>query len=262
MAGYTSPRGQSAGNLVYLLLDANVTAAYYLPRSIRSQKARDRIENLLDSVRSGGSDHFLYIPNFCIAETFSVFMKYAYGHWNRHVRSKKGADKRVDKRVYESLVWQFADDIHNGKFFYQYELSRYHILGIQLVAPVDHYFQITRGRKNHNPAGTLDHLIISMGIQLAHVHGQDNVAIVTADDRLSRIVEKCKSGLSADTVKKLKLHIAREVLGRDFDADLFPECINLKHTTNTRLGTLLGAWPLPVPKKPTKSDVYRETRIP
>ena len=63
---------------MYLLLDANVTAGYYLSRSLDSKRAASRIENILNSIRSGATDHFLYIPNFCIAEVFSTFMKYAF----------------------------------------------------------------------------------------------------------------------------------------------------------------------------------------
>lgn len=126
----------------YLLCDANVVAAYYLPRSMRSVRARTRIEAILNAVRSGGGNHFLYIPNICIAEVFSVFAKYSFGRWNRHLK-KQGT---IDSRVYKSLVKQFETDIHNGHFFYQYELSRYHVLGVDLVAPVDHYFQISRGK--------------------------------------------------------------------------------------------------------------------
>ncbi len=79
---------------------------------------------------------------------------------------------------------QFHEDIHNGRFIYQYELSRYHILGINLVAPIDHHFQITRGKdQRHEPMGTFNHPIISMGIQLAHIHGSASVAILSSDDR-------------------------------------------------------------------------------
>src|SRR5690625_5821185 len=73
---------------MYLLLDANVTAGYYLPRSLNSKKAKDRIANIFDSARSGRSDFFFYLPNFCVAEVFSVFMKHSFGAWNSHVKKK------------------------------------------------------------------------------------------------------------------------------------------------------------------------------
>jgi hypothetical protein len=43
---------------MYLLLDTNVTAAYYLSRSMNSPCVCKRIENIFDSVRSGATKHF------------------------------------------------------------------------------------------------------------------------------------------------------------------------------------------------------------
>jgi len=238
---------------MYFLLDSNVVAGYYLPKSLNSKKARKRIELILNFIREDKKDNFLYIPNFCVAEVFSVFMKYTYSAWNRHVKTKG----TIDARIYNSLVNQFQSDIHNGKFFYHLELTRYHVLGINLVAPIDHYYQISRKtdkKKRIVPMGTFDHLIISMGINLAHIHGPDNVCIISADDRLTNILDKCKSGISKQTIKKLKLQIAEEVTGKPFGPKLFPHHLNLKTATTTDLNKIFGEWPLPVKKVP---KVYR-----
>lgn len=236
---------------MWFLLDANVTAGYYLPRSLNSKTAAKRIESIIDSVRSGVRNDFFYIPNICIAEVFSVFMKHCFGEWNKHLK-KKGT---IDSRVYERLVRQFQADIHNGHFLYHYELNRYHVLGINLVAPIDHYFKISRGqKKNVIPMGTFDHLIISMGMHLAHIHGPENVCILSADDRLTDILKKCKSGIKKSTVKKLKLNIAEEVTGRAFGPTLFPKHLNLKTATKKELVAVLNDWPLPSGKTP---KVYR-----
>jgi len=235
---------------MYGLLDANVTAAYYLARSMRSAKAVQCIRNIVDSVRTRATQHFLYIPNFCIAETFSVLMKYAFGKWNPHLKHTK----TIDKRVYTGLVEQFQRDIHNGQVLYQYELSRYHILAHDLVAPIDHHYQHTRGKKRHVPMGTFDHLYVAMGIHLAHVHGSDNVVLLTADDRVANIVGRCRDGIPANTIHKLKLEIAEEVTGRKFGPALFPRCLNLKTATKKELAAIFGLWPLPVVGTPT---IYR-----
>lgn len=240
---------------MYLLLDANVTAGYYLPRSLSSKKARDRIEIIFDSVRSGRSDFFFYLPNFCVAEVFSVFMKHSFGAWNSHVK-KKGT---IDTRVYMSLVKQFQDDIHNGKFIYHYELSRYHVLGINLVAPVDHYFRFRRGKKrNVTPMGTFDHLIISMGIHLCRIHGRDNVAVISSDDRLTDILQKCCDGIHRKTKKKLHLQNTEELTGIPFEPATFPRGVNLKSATEKELGEVFGSWPLAVG---SVGPVYRWKRV-
>lgn len=238
---------------MYVLLDANVTAGYYLPRSLKSIRARKRIENLFNSVRSRASRHFFYLPNFCVAEVFSVFMKYAFARWNRDVR-REGT---IDKRVYKSLVKQFHDDIHNGRLIYHYELSRYHVLGINLVAPLDHYFQRSRGKKDVVPMGTFDHLIISMGIHLAHIHGHENVVIVSTDDRLTDILSKCKGRIPQSTIKKLKLDSAEVLTGRPFRAESFPQHVNLKKARESDLRAVFSEWPLPVGKVP---EVHRWLR--
>lgn len=236
---------------MYVLLDASVAVAYYLPRSLNSRVAQERIKTIINSVRSGGSSHFFYIPNICIAETFSVFMKHAFGKWNPHLKYKR----TIDKRVYAHLVKQFQDDIHNGRVLYQYELSRYHILAINLVAPIDHHYQHTRGKsRRHVPMGTFDHLYVAMGIHLAHIHGADKVVLLTADDRIADIVGRCRKGIKANVVRKLKLHIAEEVTGRQFGPGLFPRCLNLKKATSADLEQAFGTWPLPVVGRPV---VYR-----
>jgi hypothetical protein len=230
---------------MYALLDANVTAGYYLARSLNSRCAQERITNIIDSVRTGASNHFFYIPNFCIAETFGVFMKHAFGKWNPHVKKNT-----IDKRVYEHLVKQFQADIHNGRVLYQYELSRYHVLATNLVAPIDHYYQHTRGKKRHVPMGTFDHLYVAMGIHLAHIHGTENVVLLTADDRVANIVGRCRAGIAANTVRKLKLKIAEEVTGKAFSSALFPRCLNLKTAKTSELMAVFGKYPLPVNGEP------------
>jgi len=246
---------------MYGLLDANVTAVYYLARSMKNAKASKVLERMgiiVDSVRTKGSDLFLYIPNICIAEVFGVFAKYAFGKWNQHLKGIK----TIDKRVYRKLVKQFRHDIHNGRVLYQYELSRYHVLAQDLVAPIDHYFQHRRETKRRKktrppirPMGTFDRLYVAMGILLAHVHGADNVVLLTADDRIADIVGKCREGVRPSTIRKLKLEIAEEVTGRKFGPGLFPRCLNLKTATETELKEVFGQWPLPVKGNPA---VYRK----
>lgn len=244
---------------MYLLLDANVAAGYYLPRSLKSKIARNRIEMIFDSVRSGQRNDFFYLPNFCVAEVFSVLMKHSFGTWNKQVK------KTINTKHYNRIVAQFQEDIHNGKFIYHYELSRYHVLGMNLVAPIDHYFQIARSRKstskklskqgkkvgpNVTPMGTFDHLIISMGIHLAHVHGNANVAVVSTDERLTNVLAKCKSSISANTIRRLKLDKAETLTGRSFSSNVFPKHLNLKSCTQSDLKDVFGEWPLDVGKVP------------
>lgn len=236
---------------MYFLIDANITAAYYLPRSAKSKKVRNRIQVIFDSLRTKSFPHFFYIPNFCIAEVFGVFAKHCFGRWNPHIRHIG----TIDSRCYKKLIEQFEKDIHNGKFLYHYELSRYHILAVDLVAPIDHYFKISKARgKPVVPMGTFDHLIIAMGIHLAHIHGKDNVCILSADDRLTNILKKCKTKISKDTLKKLRLNIAEEITGRHFGPDIFPKYLNLHSATKQELIDIFKQWPL---EKIKHEKIYR-----
>lgn len=237
---------------MYFLIDANLVAGYYLTRSLRSKKAAKRIESIIDYIRLHKDEHFIYIPNICIAEVVNVFIKYSYAKWNKKINGKK----TIDSRIYKSLIDSFHNDIHNGKFMYHYELNRYHILGVNLVAPIDHHYKYS-SKKNCRPMGTFDYLIMSMGIHLAHIHGRNNVCILSADTRMTDILKKCKSSIDNTIIKKLKLNIAKDVCGKAFSKELFPKHLNLKDCKNSDLIEIFGKWPLNIGK--SKNKIYRYT---
>jgi hypothetical protein len=237
---------------MYFLIDANIAAGYYLPRSLRSIKARNRIEKILNYIRSNNKDNFIYIPNFCIAETFSVFTKNSFGLWNKQLKNKKA----LDSRVYESLVNSFQKDVHNGSFFYHYELNRYHILNTNLVSPVDHHYKISQSRKYKiSPAGTFDHLIISMGIELSYIHGSENVCILSTDKRLIDVLKRCKSAISENVIKKLKFNIAEKVCGKKMSKNIFPLHLDLARCKDSDIKNIFGEEVFCNNKKP--KGIYR-----
>ncbi|MEO0811766.1 MAG: hypothetical protein AAFY60_02805, partial [Myxococcota bacterium] len=192
-----------------------------------------------------------------ISEVVSVFLKHRLGRWNRHV------SKPITARTYKKLIEQFSRDIHNGRLLYQCELSRYHVLGINLVAPVDHYYRFNRARKKKNrkpkPMGTFDQLIISMGIQLTKIHGTGNVAIVSSDNRLINILNKCRGSQvrSKSARQQMNMEFAEELTGVAFEADAFPVPVNLEKLSDNDLVQLFGVWPLP--RGATEEPVYRAT---
>jgi hypothetical protein len=229
---------------MYCLFDASAIAAYYLPQSHKSKKVHEHATTIIESVRSGATRHFFYIPNFCIAEVFGVFAKYAFGRWN--------VQGTIDRRIYESLRKQFQADIHNAALFYHYELARYHVLAIGMVAPIDHYFQVTRSGKSKpkpKPAGTFDQLIVAMGIHLTKIHGPGNVVIITADHRLSKVVERCRKSVSDSARKRLHLDAVQDFVGIPFKPESFPLVLNLPTAKNRDFVKVFGKWPLLRSKK-------------
>lgn len=233
---------------LYCLFDTSVIAAYYLPRSHRNPKVSDLATKIIESVRSGKSNNFLYIPNFCIAEVFSTFCKYTYGSWNRQVKGSP-----LDSRVHESLRDQFSRDLHNGALFYHYELSRYHVLGINMVAAIDHYYTLGHKRKHpRSPAGTFDQLTVSMALQLVKIHGTNNVVLITADHRLARLVDRCRKAISDTPRKKLRLKWIEQFVGIDFKPESFPLILNLDKCNETSLKNVFRIWPLQIATRYSK----------
>jgi hypothetical protein len=122
------------------------------------------------------------------------------------------------------------------------------------VAPIDHYFKIQKKGKFSTPAGTFDHLIVAMSVHLGHIHGVDNVAILSADTRLTQVVEKCRRQIRPKTVEKLKLSRAQDVAGKTFGPHIFPEALHLGRCSTRDLERLFGRWPL---LEHTVNGVYR-----
>lgn len=226
----------------YCLFDTSVLVPYFLPHSHKEAKVHERAVAIIESVRSRQSDHFFYIPNFCIAEVFSTFAKHAYGDWNKQVKSGT-----IDGRIHASLRKQFQADIHNAALFYHYELSRYHVLTVNLVAPVDHYFKLGRGEcRRIVPSGAFDQLIAAMGIHLTKIHDAGNVVVITADNRLAKLINKCRSTISPSARKTMKIADAERFVGIPFVADSFPLVLDLATAKDRDLQAVFGEWPLPV----------------
>lgn len=223
---------------MYFLVDANLTAGYYLPTSLNSEKEKNRIKSAFSYIKRNRSNHFIYIPNFCIAETFNVFAKYSFGKWNYHLKKKK----TIDTRAYNSIVKKFEKDIHNGSFLYHYELNRYHLLNAGFVSPIDHHYRYSKGVKYRvKPMSTFDHLIIAMGMELVNIHGKDNVCVLSSDNRLINILKICQKGVSKKIVEKLKLsEVAERVRGKEFNKNMFPNSLDLKKCSDEDMKKIFG----------------------
>jgi len=231
----------------YMLLDTNVIVGYYIPESL-SEPARTHIHNVLESCRKGAQpEWYLMIPNIVIVEVFSVFAKYCFATWNNFV--KRRLPGGLDQRRYKTICKRFHDHVHNGRFFHQVELNRYHVLGVDLIAPIDHYFQHFRGKSRKKPMETVDMLILSMGIYFSHQFGKERFMILTADRRMSAICEKARSGIRKNTAKKLGLIEKADELGYGYSSDIFPRVVNLARRGKKYLEEVFGQWPLPVPSR-------------
>ena len=224
----------------HILIDANVAAAHYAPKSTRSVNLKDRARNLFAG-RPRGYEVSFIIPNFCIAEVFAVFEKYRWGGaWNPHVNP----NTRLTPREFQSARRAFHRDIHNGRLILQHELNRYHILCVDLISPINAAYKIKRSRGNRRqitPAKTYDILFVAMGIWLQKLMGQENFVMVTGDERIALITKRAQApGLSAQ-MKEHLTQTAKQV-GLQYSSAIYPEVVDLVHSTNAELKNIFPDW--------------------
>ena len=227
-------------NRHYVLLDACVASAHFASKTTHSKNLRSRSSTLIDGQPENMEVHFL-IPNFCIAEVFAVFEKYRWGKtWNKHV--KKG--NTLTPTEFQNAREAFCSAIHNGSKILQIELDRYHILCVDLIAPINNAYKIKRNRskkKSVVPAGSYDMLIAAMGIWLNHMYGRDNFTIITGDERLCGVIERAKSVSIGQPLRKHLNEVSKN-LGLSYSKDLYPEVINLTKSGKKVLQNRFPDW--------------------
>lgn len=241
----------------YLILDASVVAAYYVPESASKFKyLADRTSALVGAVKSDRSGkRRLLVPSICIPEVFSIFAKYRFGKWNCQVY------KTIDDLRYWRARLEFHNDLHNGRYLQQLELSRYHILATDLISPVDHCYEYYRQRSKKfqkRPMGAFDHTIIGMAIDLVKTRGRERVLLVTADRRMVHIMERARK-IKMRSAAKLGLIKTASDLGLTFSPDIYPKAVNLATASIHTLTEYFGQWPvlvqMPEAKAKPKSAV-------
>jgi len=233
-----------------LLWDASVVIPYYLPEASKNGRAAARAKVLVEAVRHHRIEAHCLIPNIVVAEVFAAFDRYCYSGWDSQVYKRFGGSKgkTLHTSKYRSARKKFQADIHNGSLFYQHDLGRYHILGLDLIAPVDKYKKFYRS-KDVRAMGASDLLIGSMAMHLVRVHGRENVRLLTADRRMHAIFDRACSRLKFETAKKLGLVSKAPELGfGDWSGDLYPRVFDLERCSDNHLSKFFGVWPLPTRK--------------
>jgi hypothetical protein len=235
----------------YLLWDTSVLLGYYVPEAATNDKAAKRAQVLIDSVRHQHSDIHFYIPNIVVAEVFTQLARLCYSTWDPQIYKKFGGKgKALHTATYRAAKRRFRRDIHNGALFYQYELNRYHILGLDLIAPVDKYRKFYR-KGQVRSMGAADLLMGAMAMHLTRLHGRASVALVTSDRRMDAIFANACGALNKNTAHDLGLVSASQELGfGKWDREIYPQVLDLARCSDTRLKDWFGAWPLADHKVP------------
>jgi len=228
----------------YVLLDANVIAAYYLPSSIGDAKLRprvhDRISAIIESVKGGGPpDIVLYVPTICVVEVFGVFDKYRYGAWNRQVSTP------ISEQEYLRVVKEFEEDMDRRNVYVLSDFSRYHLDASRLVNRMDHSIPT----KQLRPMKSADRILIGTGVQLAAIHGHRNFAIISGDRRLNSILKQAARVMSdARQVRALGLEALCRSIGVAAGSDALPQSLDLFRVQDNDLLRFFHIWPLPQPR--------------
>ena len=151
----------------YYLLDASAFCRF--AEYISSSKIQIT-HNIISKYLEG---YFYYMPQFCIAEVFNTFAKWHY------------AEKRINAQDYKELVYLFKTLIQNRNLIYPYDLHRYHNLNCDKIFPIEHTTPHSQPKKGK--LSTFDILIIAMALELQLIHGNDNISILSCDNRLIQI---------------------------------------------------------------------------
>ena len=200
---------------------------------------------VIEAVRNHRMAAHCYIPNLVVAEVFSAFDRACYSRWDAQIgRQFGGASRTLDKRRYRSARSRFRKDIHNGALFYQYDLSRYHILALDLIAPIDKHRKFYRS-KNVRSMGAFDLLIGAMAMHLVRLHGREKVFLISTDRRMNAIFADVPSTLRQPTVRALGLDLASSQLGFGrWRPEIYPSVIDLARCKRKDLKMYFGDWPL------------------
>jgi len=159
----------------HILLDTNVLVSYY-ERGCEATFMR----LLHDNVQRHRA--ILYISNVCIAEVFKIFAAHCFC----------AEERRIDEDTYWRIKEQFSRDVTRSfryaapQLYHELRLTAYHVVHADLVFRRALEYQETHSRActRGKHISTVDLLLIAQGIEMNHLHGDDNVMVLTGDKLL------------------------------------------------------------------------------
>jgi len=192
--------------MISYLIDASVVVEFYKPkasfRTLREYKHSLDLRKYVTQQKLT-KKAVIFIPSFCIAEVRNTLAKWYF----------RGRNVFRSKQHYESAFRNFISHVRDRKFFYSYDLNRYHNLNTSTIAELEHTTNtefdatglpigtdsksINENLCQKNPydhigryyLSTLDILIIAMGMELKRITGKET-HLLTSDKRLNLISSK------------------------------------------------------------------------
>jgi hypothetical protein len=167
------------------LFDTSAIASFYVPKDANHNPAK-----VFERIRKQREDLgcVLYVPNICIPEVLNTLAKFRF--------EAKPDGPRLNPSQYKQTLERFRHDVHWGRLFYPYDLTRYHVIAADEIIPFE--YEVSReGRPNrdkkYDRLNTFDILIIAMASELAFVWGVQRITLVTGDSRIKRVCEAMRA---------------------------------------------------------------------
>lgn len=102
----------------------------------------------------------------------------------------KARDGALSQSRYLDCLKKFREDIHWGKNFYPYDVTRYHIIAADMIIAVE---QRVPSLNERDHLSSFDILVIAMSCELAFVGVAETTFLVTFDRRIKRVFEELKN---------------------------------------------------------------------
>jgi hypothetical protein len=239
----------------YVLLDANVIAAYYAPDTLdKKPAAAERVTSLIDAVRKLVRDDVkLLAPSICIAEAYTVLSKHAHPEWRGLRKRKRDVKGAIHARTYKKLRAALTSDTQNARLIESIDINRYHVLARHFIAPIDHntFIPGRDGKGRTSEMGGTDQLIIGMGIWLARLLGRERFCILTADYRLWKVLRRAAKVTPAQAEKWGLLAVADEIK-MPWSTHVYPCALHVENSTDADFRAFFGMWPIVKPSPPPR----------
>lgn len=245
----------------HVVLDANLLASYLLKHH-NAAGLPARVSNLLEPVFSGAWPRIrVHVPSICLAEVYAVLDKCRFCVW--HGEQKTNPDRRLAPRQYEQ-AWTKLRNLEDENAFHPIEVEPRHMRAVRIVAPVNAKYQFrrrTQGRKGRSkikpPMGTNDLLVAACAIIIKQRMATEDVVVVTADQRLSDVIEKCQN-LTPARIDGLGLKTRAAEAGIRWYPGIFPRHLNLNTASDQDIRNVFGTWPIPSPTMRPRLDTLAQ----
>ncbi len=117
--------------MILYLIDASVAVEFYKPKA--AFRSLDEYKHSLDlrnyvTQQKLTEKAIIFIPSFCIAEVCNTLAKWCFRRKNVF-RSRQH---------YNTAFRTFISHIRDRKFFYSYDLNRYHNLNTNTITEIEH----------------------------------------------------------------------------------------------------------------------------